>query len=41
MDWVCVSPKIGMPGGRKIIPEVLDDFSDFVDTTYLEMARDM
>lgn len=22
-DWVCVSPKIGMPGGRAIIPEVL------------------
>ena len=23
MDWVCVSPKIDMPGGRRIIPEVV------------------
>lgn len=22
-DWVCVSPKIGMPGGRAILPEVV------------------
>ena len=23
VDWVCVSPKIGMPGGQEIIPEVI------------------
>lgn len=23
IDWVCVSPKIDMPGGKKILPEVL------------------
>lgn len=22
-DWVCVSPKIGMPGGKKILPHVI------------------
>lgn len=23
LDWVCVSPKIGMPGGRAIVPEAV------------------
>jgi 7-carboxy-7-deazaguanine synthase len=23
IDWVCVSPKVGMPGGKKILPEAL------------------
>jgi 7-carboxy-7-deazaguanine synthase len=23
-DWVCVSPKIGMPGGRHVIPQVVE-----------------
>ncbi len=23
IDWVCVSPKIGMPGGKQVLPEAL------------------
>jgi 7-carboxy-7-deazaguanine synthase len=23
LDWVCVSPKVGMPGGKSVLPEVL------------------